>query len=126
MPWPPCRPTYLPAADAVGVFAVLDEHARHAGSPADERSMDARRADALVLHPTGYRSQHTNATEEPFGADSTPGSTASATGDRGSTSGGDWRRHHQIKQSPGWSVTHHPGGCTTWTRAPDPNEPPPF
>jgi hypothetical protein len=39
---------YLPAADAVGVFAVLDEHARHAGGPDEERSMDARRADALV------------------------------------------------------------------------------
>jgi hypothetical protein len=39
---------YLPAEDAVGVFAVLDEHARHAGFPGDERSMDARRGDALV------------------------------------------------------------------------------
>ncbi|HEX4099566.1 MAG TPA: HNH endonuclease signature motif containing protein [Pseudonocardiaceae bacterium] len=58
------------------------------------------------------------------------------------------RRHHQIKQSPGWSVIHHPDGCTTWATpsghlyhsqpppltnpeplthpAPDPNEPPPF
>ncbi|HKS52078.1 MAG TPA: HNH endonuclease signature motif containing protein [Pseudonocardiaceae bacterium] len=24
------------------------------------------------------------------------------------------RRHHQVKQSLGWSVTHHPDGCTTW------------
>ena len=24
------------------------------------------------------------------------------------------RRHHQVKQSPGWSVTQHPDGCTTW------------
>ena len=39
---------YLPAEDAVGVFAVLDEHARQAGFPGDERSMDARRGDALV------------------------------------------------------------------------------
>jgi hypothetical protein len=58
---------YLPAADAVGVFAVLDEHARRAGSTSDERSMDARRGDALVdlvLGPTGYRSQTTSATRE--------------------------------------------------------------
>ncbi len=25
------------------------------------------------------------------------------------------RRHHQVKQAPGWSVTQHPDGCTTWT-----------
>jgi hypothetical protein len=82
---------YLPAADAVGVFAVLDEHARHAGSPGDERSMDARRGDALVdliLNPTGYPSQHTSAsgqyaTEEPFGAHNSP----AVIGDGGSTSG---------------------------------------
>jgi hypothetical protein len=44
---------YLPAADAVGVFAVLDEHARHAGPTDDERSMDARRTDPepLIAHP---------------------------------------------------------------------------
>jgi hypothetical protein len=45
----------------VGVFAVLDEHARHAGGSGDQRSMDARRADALVdlvLNPTGFRSGH--------------------------------------------------------------------
>ena len=24
------------------------------------------------------------------------------------------RRHHQVKQTPGWSVTEHPDGCTTW------------
>ena len=68
---------YLPAADAVGVFAVLDEHARQAGCLGDERSMDARRGDALVdlvLNPTGYRSQHTSdshqcATEKPVDAD---------------------------------------------------------
>lgn len=39
---------YLPAAEAVGVFAVLDEYARRAGGTGDERSMDARRGDALV------------------------------------------------------------------------------
>ncbi len=67
---------YLPAADAVGVFAVLDEHARHAGSASDERSIDARRSDALVdlvLDPTGVASAATTATrdhssDEPSGA----------------------------------------------------------
>lgn len=66
---------YLPAAEVTGMFAVLDEHARHAASPGDERDMPARRADALVdlvLTPAGYRSQgsHTareQATEEPGG-----------------------------------------------------------
>jgi hypothetical protein len=24
------------------------------------------------------------------------------------------RHHHQIKQTSGWSVTHHSDGCTTW------------
>ncbi|MGH3972802.1 MAG: DUF222 domain-containing protein, partial [Pseudonocardiaceae bacterium] len=55
---------YLPAGDAVGVFAVLDEYARQAGSTGDERTLDARRGDALVdlvLGPTGYRSQATSA-----------------------------------------------------------------
>jgi len=48
----------LPAAEAVGVFAVLDQHARGCGS-ADGRAMDARRADALVdlvLRETGFSS----------------------------------------------------------------------
>ncbi|MGH3972825.1 MAG: HNH endonuclease, partial [Pseudonocardiaceae bacterium] len=58
------------------------------------------------------------------------------------------RQHHQIKQTPGWSVTHHPDGHTTWTTPSghtyhsqpppltnpepltrpisDPDEPPPF
>jgi hypothetical protein len=46
----------LSAAEAVGVFAVLDQHARGCGS-ADERPMAARRADALVdlvLRETGF------------------------------------------------------------------------
>jgi hypothetical protein len=46
----------LPAAEAVGVFAVLDQHARGCGR-ADDRTMDARRADALtdlVLGETGF------------------------------------------------------------------------
>ncbi len=53
---------HLTAADATGVYAVLDECARAAGGPADERPMDARRADALVdliLAPTGLTSAGT-------------------------------------------------------------------
>ncbi len=48
----------LPASEAVGVFAVLDQHARACCST-DGRSMDARRADALtdlVLDGTGFSS----------------------------------------------------------------------
>ncbi|MGH3828375.1 MAG: DUF222 domain-containing protein, partial [Pseudonocardiaceae bacterium] len=58
---------YLPAAEATGVFTVLDEHARHAGSPGDERGIEARRADTLVdlvLTPTGSCSQGTNTARE--------------------------------------------------------------
>ncbi|MGH3962549.1 MAG: DUF222 domain-containing protein [Pseudonocardiaceae bacterium] len=285
---------YLPAGDAVGVFAVLDEHARHAGFPGDQRSMDARRGDALVdlvLNPTGWTSQHTSAARDhttqadgghhsdngtsgattapgahddspatgatrsagcrcecgrcrrgggvdvrvtiPYtallGADDLPGELAGygpipAAVARDLAAAGTWRRiltdpasgrpldygttryrppahlaglvitrdqtcqfpgcrvpahrcdldhgiphnpaegtgptsetnvgpkcrnHHQIKQTPGWSVTHHPDGCTTWTTPSghtyhsqpppltdpqpltthpksDPNEPPPF
>jgi hypothetical protein len=29
------------------------------------------------------------------------------------------RRHHQVKQTPGWSVTQHADGCTTWITPPD-------
>jgi len=231
---------YLPAADAVGVFAVLDEHARRAGSPGDERTMDARRGDALVdlvLGPTGYCSAGTKAAQEhtnksdradaaegtgglagcrcqcglcrrgggvdvrvtiPYtallGADDLPGDLAGygpipAAVARDLASTGTWRRiltdpasgrpvdygttryrppdhlaglvitrdqtcqfpgcrvpahrcdidhsmphdpangasptsennlgpkcrrHHQVKQIPGWSVTQHPDGCTTW------------
>lgn len=38
----------LPAPEAVGAFAVLDEYGRRAGGPHDDRTLDARRADALV------------------------------------------------------------------------------
>lgn len=57
--------------------------------------------------------------------------------------------HYQVKQAPGWSVTQHPDGCTTWVTpsghqyhsqpppltdpepltmhpAADPDQPPPF
>ncbi|MGB8961805.1 MAG: DUF222 domain-containing protein, partial [Pseudonocardiaceae bacterium] len=84
---------YLPAADAVGVFAVLDEHARHAGSASDERNIDARRSDALVdlvLDPTAVSSAASSTTrnrttEEPGGPHSADGSASHATG-RGSDS----------------------------------------
>lgn len=239
---------YLPAADAVGVFAVVDEYARQAGSSRDERSMDARRGDALVdlvLGPTGSCSQGSSSirnhpTDEPsdasggarddfqavhatsstgcrcecgrcrrgggvdvrvtipytalLGADDLAGDLAGygpipAAVARDLASGGTWRRiltdpatgrpldygttryrppahltglvitrdqtcqfpgcrvpahrcdidhaiahnpdtgtgptsdfnlgpkcrrHHQVKQTPGWSVTHHTDGCTTW------------
>jgi hypothetical protein len=55
---------YLPAAEAVGVYAVLDEYACRARVPGDERSTDARRADALVdfvLNPIGCASSATKA-----------------------------------------------------------------
>ncbi|MGQ0779187.1 MAG: DUF222 domain-containing protein [Pseudonocardiales bacterium] len=296
---------YLPAADAVGVFAVLDEYARRAGFAGDERTLEARRGDALVdlvLGPTGFCSAgtrtacerstpapdstqntttpatsaaagasaasgiHTSATSGddvpatettnpagcrcacgrcrrgggvdvrvtlPYtallGADDQPGEIAGygpipAAVARDLAAGGTWRRiltdpvsgrpvdygttryrppahlaglvitrdqtcqfpgcrvpahlcdldhsipynpetdtgptseinigpkcrrHHQVKQTPGWTVTQHPDGCTTWTTpsghvyhsqpppltdpepltthpAPDPDEPPPF
>jgi hypothetical protein len=41
----------LPAHDAAAVYGAIDAHARQ--QPADERSMDARRADALVALVTG-------------------------------------------------------------------------
>ncbi|WP_433273259.1 DUF222 domain-containing protein [Pseudonocardia xinjiangensis] len=67
----------LPAAEAVGVFAVLDQHARGCGS-ADERPMAARRADALVdlvLRETGFCStagQQAATTPAATAADCTP------------------------------------------------------
>lgn len=259
---------YLPADDALGVFAVLDEHARQSGVPGDKRTLEARRGDALVdlvLNPTGRCSAGTRAVREhtqtapvpnpvgyhctcgqcrrgggvdirvtiPYtallGADDLPGELAGygpipaavardlaakgtwrriltdpASGrpvdygttryrppahlaglvitrdqtcqfpgcripahrcdidhgvpydpatDTGPTSetnlGPKCRRHHQVKQTPGWSVIHHPDGCTTWTTptghqyhsqpsplnnpepltthpAHDPDQPPPF
>lgn len=266
---------YLPAAEAVGVYAVLDEYARRAGVPGDERSMDARRSDALVdlvLGPTGHRSAGTTAAHEHTAPDRAAGPVAGTDGAAGCrcacgrcrrgggvdvrvtipytallgaddvpadlagygpipaavardlAAGGAWRRiltdphsgrpldygttryrppthlaelvitrdqtcqfpgcripahrcdndhgipynpgtdtgptsdtnlgikcrrHHRVKQTPGWSVTHHPDGCTTWATpsghlyhsepppltdpepltshpASDPDEPPPF
>ncbi len=286
---------YLPAGDAVGVFAVLDEYARQSGAAGDERTLEARRGDALVdlvLGPTGVCSEGTSAardhTTQPdsghhnthhpsdvnashgapddvvpapgatspagcrcecgrcrrgggvdvrvtipytalLGANELPGDLAGygpipAAVARDLAAGGTWRRiltdpasgrpldygttryrppahlaglvitrdqtcqfpgcrvpahrcdidhgvahdpdndtgptsdvnlgpkcrrHHQIKQTPGWSVTHHPDGCTSWVTpsghlyhsqpppltdpeplttppTPDPDEPPPF
>lgn len=206
---------YLSAADAVGVFSVIDEHARRAGNARDGRSMDARRADALVdlvlNPPSGCPEAARDGTHRcrrrggadvrvtvPYttllGADDLPGELASygpitADAARELAAGGTWRRilsdpvsgqpvdygtvryrppahlaglvltrdmtcqfpgcrvpahrcdidhgtahdptrgagptsdtnlgakcrrHHQIKQTPGWSVTHHADGGTTW------------
>lgn len=80
---------YLPAADAVGVFAVLDEYARRAGFAGDKRTLEARRGDALVdlvLGPTGFcsegtrtaRDQHTPA---PDNEPNTPTSDTTTTSD---------------------------------------------
>jgi hypothetical protein len=79
-----------------------------------------------------------------------PYDPATGTGPTSETNlGPKCRRHHQIKQTPGWSVTHHPDGWTTWVTpsghqyhsqpppltnpepltprpAPDPDQPPPF
>ena len=91
----------LPAAEAVGVFAVLDQHARGCGST-DGRSMDARRADALtdlVLDGTGFSSTgggfSTDGARTGSGADGSAGAashpdatdtaTDTATADTGST-----------------------------------------
>lgn len=52
---------FLPAAAATGIYAVLDEHARHRPRT-DPRTMDHRRADALVdlvLRDTGHTSTGT-------------------------------------------------------------------
>jgi hypothetical protein len=38
----------LPAGEAVGVYGVLDEYARATGGAGDDRTVSARRADALV------------------------------------------------------------------------------
>ncbi len=253
---------HLTAAEATGVYAVLDECARAAGGPADERPMDARRADALVdliLAPTGLTSAGTAEAQADwspaererarsrrdrvrvqvrvtvpfstlFGIDETPGELAGygpipPDAARELATQGTWRRiltdpmsgalldygttvyrppahlaehvitrdqtcgfpgcrqpahrcdldhrvpfdpvndtgptadynigpgcrpHHQVKQSPGWSVIQQPDGTVTWTTpsghtytttpppvgdpvpapepepVPDPDEPPPF
>jgi hypothetical protein len=75
----------LPAAEAVGVYAVLDQHARGCGST-DDRRMDARRADALtdlVLRDTGFCS-----TGSATGGSATGGS-ATTTGAAGDGAAGE-------------------------------------
>ena len=75
----------LPAAEAVGVYAVLDQHARachgeppdphNAGSDGERRSMDARRADTLVdliLGETGFRSTGTATADTAAHSDQRP------------------------------------------------------
>ncbi|MCH6169590.1 HNH endonuclease signature motif containing protein [Pseudonocardia alaniniphila] len=73
----------LPAAEAVGTFAVLDQHARGCGST-DERSMAARRADALVdlvLRETGFCSNASQRTAEKSTATPRPGSQSGTDSD---------------------------------------------
>ncbi|MGQ0632118.1 MAG: DUF222 domain-containing protein [Sporichthyaceae bacterium] len=52
---------YLDARDAQVVFGIIDAHAKATSEPGDERTLDARRVDALVdllVHPaTGPRPQ---------------------------------------------------------------------
>ena len=99
---------YLPAAEAVGVFAVLDEYARRAGCTGDERSMDPRRGDALVdpvLNPTGYRSAGTSAVRAR------------------STEPGDPPSGHSYHSEPPPLTDPEP---VATRRAADPDEPPPF
>lgn len=67
---------FLPAAAAVGIYAVLDEHARRCGR-ADPRTMDQRRTDVLadlVLRETRWAGTSTST------GFSTATSTATSTG----------------------------------------------
>lgn len=188
----------LPAGEAVGAHAVLDHHARSAQGPNDVRTLDARRADALidlVCGPVGHPSAGAGGSPRwregvqvqvrvtvpfstLFGVDEAPGELAgygAITADqaRELAAAGTWRRiltdpptglpidfgtttlrdtgpycrrHHRLKQTPRWQVTHHRDGAVTWTTpsghtytstpppvaeppplpAPDPDEPPPF
>jgi Domain of unknown function (DUF222) len=66
---------YLPAHEAVAAYGMIDDHARRAGTATDDRSMDARRADALVdlildrpttdTAPTTHRAPGTDAAHTP-------------------------------------------------------------
>ncbi|HZS22688.1 MAG TPA: DUF222 domain-containing protein [Pseudonocardiaceae bacterium] len=56
----------LPAGEALGVYGVLDEYARATGCAGDDRTLPARRADALVdlvCGPVGYLSAGTRNAE---------------------------------------------------------------
>ncbi|MEU6699624.1 DUF222 domain-containing protein [Pseudonocardia sp. NPDC046786] len=80
---------FLPAAAAVGVYAVLDEHARRCGT-SDPRTMDQRRTDVLtdlVLRETGWPGP---------GA----GTTASRPGGAATTSGADPARTEPSNARP--------------------------
>ncbi|GAA1389692.1 hypothetical protein GCM10009613_29100 [Pseudonocardia kongjuensis] len=81
---------FLPAAAAVGVYAVLDEHARRCGS-SDPRTMDQRRTDVLtdlVLRETGWPGPRTGtAASRPGGAATTSGADPAGT-EPGSTGPG--------------------------------------
>ncbi|NMH96973.1 DUF222 domain-containing protein [Pseudonocardia acidicola] len=86
----------LPAVEAVGVYAVLDECARRAGGAGEGRGMDARRADALVdlvLHGTGNCSAGTAAALAGTGAG---GAADPGTREAGAAETG-------TRRAPGWA-----------------------
>ncbi len=66
---------YLPAPEAAAAYATIDTHARRTGGPGDDRTMDARRADALVdlildgIAPTSPPDRDGPTAEQPSPAD---------------------------------------------------------
>lgn len=75
----------LPAVDAVGIFAVLDQHAR-ACTGTDDRTMDARRADTLVdliLGETGFTTSPNESTDTSEAATTETATGAPVTGATG-------------------------------------------
>ena len=93
----------LPAAEAVGTFAVLDQHARGCGS-ADERPMAARRADALVdlvLRETGFCSNAGQQAAEKSAATAGPTEPASRATDAGDTIRRDHAGRRHRRRRPG-------------------------
>ncbi|MBV9141908.1 MAG: DUF222 domain-containing protein [Pseudonocardiales bacterium] len=97
---------YLPAEDAVGVFAVLDEYARHSAVPGDERTVEARRGDALVdlvLNPTGQWSAGTRTVRERTAQE--PGGRQNTTGSPSPSTSGRTSDHTQTAPVP------DPAGC---------------
>jgi Domain of unknown function (DUF222) len=97
---------YLPAEDAVGVFAVLDEHARQAGGTGDERTVEARRGDALVdlvLGPTGSCSAGTGAARGR--------AAAQPSGQQDATGPTDENTSESTRESAPAAGTPGPAGC---------------
>ncbi|MPZ65284.1 MAG: DUF222 domain-containing protein [Pseudonocardiaceae bacterium] len=88
----------LPAPEAVGAYAVLDHHARSAQGPHDDRTLDARRADALIdliCGPAGHLSPGTTTTRNQPGQDD-HGDQCDH-GDRGVGRGPAWRKQVQVQ-----------------------------